>query len=81
MIEFDETECRNIAKFMAHANELVTNLTEKYKRLEKRYSYTTPKSFLELINLYLSQLYARTKDIQMQINRLENGNATLIKTE
>ena len=40
---------------------------------EKRYNYTTPKTFLEQINLYGKLLSTKTKDLKGRIVRLVNG--------
>ena len=42
----------SIAAFMAHVHQTVTDMSVIYKMNDKRFNYTTPKSFLELINLY-----------------------------
>ncbi len=40
---------------------------------DKRYNYTTPKSFLEQITLYKNLLSKKTRELQEKINRLESG--------
>ncbi len=40
---------------------------------ERRYNYTTPKTFLELIKLYKNVLLKKRKQTQDNIDRLENG--------
>lgn len=40
---------------------------------ERRYNYTTPKSFLELINLYLKVLQQKHYELEGKTKRLENG--------
>jgi len=39
----------------------------------RRYNYTTPKSFLELINFYKTVLAQKRGEIEHNINRLEKG--------
>lgn len=67
---------------MADAHTMIEkDISVKYLQCERRRAYTTPKSYLELIKLYLKLLYEKTKDIKSQIFKLETGNATLVKTE
>jgi dynein heavy chain len=40
---------------------------------DKRYNYTTPKSFLEQITLYKNLLSKQNRDLQDKIVRLESG--------
>ena len=43
----------------------VTNMAERfYNELKRRY-YTTPTSYLELINLYLAMLQDKTKSLML----------------
>ena len=48
-------------------------MLQKYLENEKRYNYTTPKTFLEQINLYRKLLSEKTEDLKGRIARLENG--------
>jgi dynein heavy chain len=41
-----------VVKFMAYAHQSVNDISKKYLLNEKRYNYTTPKSFLGLLSLY-----------------------------
>ncbi len=45
----------------------------KFREQERRYNYTTPKTFLELIKLYKNVLAAKRKANQDNTERLENG--------
>jgi len=46
----------------------------------KRYIYTTPKSFLELINLYTSMLSKKRALLEASKERYETGLVKLIET-
>lgn len=48
-------------------------MSQVYLQNEKRYNYTTPKSFLELIALYSKLLGEKHKELSDRIGRLENG--------
>ncbi|KAF9414328.1 hypothetical protein HW555_007725, partial [Spodoptera exigua] len=62
-----------VAGFMSHVHQSVNEMSEVYYQNEKRYNYTTPKTFLEQIALYSKLLNEKTKNLKMMIIRLENG--------
>lgn len=62
-----------ISTFMAYVHETVNDMSKVYMQNEKRYNYTTPKSFLELIFLYSKLLNEKTIELNEKISRLENG--------
>ena len=70
----------NIAEHMAEVHLSVNEASEQYRLLERRYNYTTPKSFLELIAFYKSLLNRKRDDLAKQTSRLEKGIATLKQT-
>ena len=41
--------------------------------MERRYIYTTPKSFLELIKLFKSMLGKKQGALEQQLEKYENG--------
>jgi dynein heavy chain len=45
----------------------------KFRETERRYNYTTPKTFLELIKLYKNVLAAKRKGNLDNSERLETG--------
>uniref|UniRef100_A0A8C5LU47 Dynein axonemal heavy chain 6 n=1 Tax=Leptobrachium leishanense TaxID=445787 RepID=A0A8C5LU47_9ANUR len=58
----------------------VTEMAEKYfAELRRRY-YTTPTSYLELINLYLSMLGDKRKELVSARDRVKNGLGKLSET-
>uniref|UniRef100_K7FTG1 Dynein axonemal heavy chain 11 n=1 Tax=Pelodiscus sinensis TaxID=13735 RepID=K7FTG1_PELSI len=48
----------SICHFMAYAHTSVNEMSARYYQNERRYNYTTPKSFLEKISLYMSKRMA-----------------------
>ena len=70
----------SIADFMAHVHQTVTEMSLHYKINDKRYNYTTPKSFLELINLYSKILCNKDKELTEKVQRLGNGLEKLRET-
>uniref|UniRef100_A0A3P8V3P1 Dynein axonemal heavy chain 11 n=1 Tax=Cynoglossus semilaevis TaxID=244447 RepID=A0A3P8V3P1_CYNSE len=63
----------SISLFMAYVHTSVNQASEKYQRNEKRYSYTTPKSFLQQITLYRNLLERSQAQLQHKMNRLNSG--------
>ena len=68
-------------EFMPFSFKLVGKVSEKFKESERRYNYTTPKTFLELIKLYKNLLASKREVTEGQIDRLENGLEKLMKTQ
>lgn len=63
---------------MAHVHSSVNEMSQKYFINDRRYNYTTPKSFLEQINLYIKLLKSKTSDIKFGINRFQIGIKQLL---
>uniref|UniRef100_A0A672ZPD5 Dynein, axonemal, heavy chain 11 n=1 Tax=Sphaeramia orbicularis TaxID=375764 RepID=A0A672ZPD5_9TELE len=63
----------SISLFMAYVHTSVKHASEKYQRNEKRYNYTTPKSFLQQITLYRNLLEKSRAQLQHKMNRLDSG--------
>ena len=70
----------SVSKFMAYVHMSVNQTSKEYLANERRYNYTTPKSFLELIKLYHSLLGQKSKDLTTKMERLENGLQKLKST-
>jgi dynein heavy chain len=66
---------------MPYSFAAVNKISKKFFEAERRYNYTTPKTFLELIKLYKNVLAKKRKATQEAIDRLENGLAKLHKTQ
>ena len=64
---------KSISQFMAYVHQSVSDMSKLYRVNDKRYNYTTPKSFLELINLYTKILSSKNYELNAKIERLENG--------
>uniref|UniRef100_A0A8C2C2Q0 AAA+ ATPase domain-containing protein n=1 Tax=Cyprinus carpio TaxID=7962 RepID=A0A8C2C2Q0_CYPCA len=67
-------------KFMAYVHISVNKTSKDYLANERRYNYTTPKSFLEQIKLYGNLLALKKKDLTSKMERLENGLEKLNST-
>ncbi|XP_037924668.1 dynein beta chain, ciliary isoform X3 [Hermetia illucens] len=69
-----------VAKFMAYVHTSVNATSKVYLQNERRYNYTTPKSYLEQISLYTKLLNQKHTELQQKIERLENGLEKLKNT-
>lgn len=69
-----------VTKFMAFAHQKVNEVSKKYLINERRYNYTTPKSFLALISLYKDLLESKLAQLTKSMDRLENGLLKLQST-
>jgi dynein heavy chain len=73
-IEFPADEIReNVGQHMAEVHLSITEANIDFLRLERRYNYTTPTSYLELISFYRLLLDKKRDKITDQIDRLEIG--------
>lgn len=70
----------SVAEFMSFVHTSVNEASQQYLQHEKRYNYTTPKSFLEQIALYLNILSTKNHELQGKMQRLENGLEKLRST-
>ncbi|XP_076261923.1 dynein heavy chain at 93AB isoform X2 [Rhynchophorus ferrugineus] len=68
-----EDQRETASRFMAYAHTSVNSISRIYLQNERRYNYTTPKSYLEQINLYSKLLRQKSKELSLKIARLENG--------
>lgn len=66
---------------MPHSFALVNAASKKFLSVERRFNYTTPKTFLELIKLYKSVLGKKREATTTNIERLETGLTKLHKTK
>lgn len=65
---------------MAYVHTSVNESSKSYLANDRRYNYTTPKSFLEQIKLYQNLLAQKRKDLTSKMERLENGLQKLNST-
>lgn len=65
---------------MAHVHTSINQANKEFLQKERRHNYTTPTSFLELINFYKSLLKKKVDTINNQSNRLKIGLSTMEST-
>ncbi|BHF75205.1 Dynein heavy chain 9, axonemal [Sparganum proliferum] len=70
----------SVSKFMSFVHRSVNEVSQRYLLSERRYNYTTPKSFLEQIKLYESMLRKQHGSLESKMQRLENGLQKLEST-
>ncbi|CAH1258196.1 DNAH17 [Branchiostoma lanceolatum] len=76
-----EPDVKNsISLFMSYAHTSVNDMSKAYIANERRYNYTTPKSFLEQIALYRNLLKKKSDELTAKMQRLENGLLKLQST-
>ncbi|KAI0982004.1 hypothetical protein GJ496_010034, partial [Pomphorhynchus laevis] len=62
-----------IARFMSEAHEYVEGISKSFIVNTSRYYYTTPKTFLEFISLYVNLSAGKVRQINEDILRLRSG--------
>ncbi|XP_027272227.1 dynein heavy chain 11, axonemal isoform X2 [Cricetulus griseus] len=63
----------SISLFMAHVHTSIREMSACYYQNERRYNYTTPKSFLEQISLFKSLLKKKREETHQRKEHLGNG--------
>ncbi|XP_049813740.1 dynein axonemal heavy chain 6 [Schistocerca nitens] len=61
-------------------HESVAQMTVRFYNEMRRYYYTTPSSYLELLKLYLTMLQNKTDQLQKKHDRIANGLRKLYET-
>jgi dynein heavy chain len=62
-----------VAEHSAFVHKTVTEASKDYAQVERRYNYTTPKSYLEFLELYKQLLSDKRWDLIEKIGRLSRG--------
>merc|ERR1740138_239474 len=70
-----------IIEFLPFSYESSMKQATEFMNNERRFAYTTPKSFLELIMLYTSMVGKKVDALEDQKDRLTNGLDKLRKTQ
>jgi len=66
---------------MAEVHTSIDAANEKFLQFERRHNYTTPKSFLELIDFYTKLLQVKRDNIDQQIQKYQMGLNILAETQ
>jgi dynein heavy chain len=70
-----------IVKFMPFSFTIVNKFSDEIKEVERRFVYTTPKSFLELVKLFKSMLAKKYTYLDDERTKFEIGVGKLKDTE
>jgi len=70
-----------VVKFLPFSFNEVQKLSEEVLVTDRRYIYTTPKSFLELITLFKSMLGKKKGALENELDKFTNGVAKLNATQ
>ncbi|NWV39884.1 DYH17 protein, partial [Grantiella picta] len=70
----------SISEFMSFVHTSSKEMSKIYLAAERRYNYTTPKTFLEQIKLYQNLLADKRSKLSANIDRLEKGLLKLQST-
>lgn len=73
----DEEMLGKVAANMAEVHLSIDNANRQFLIEERRYNYTTPKSFLELISFYMKMLSTKQSFVSANCERLERGLAIM----
>lgn len=76
----DDNIRKSVVAFMPTSFDVVNKLSTKLYEQERRYVYTTPKSFLELIKLFVNMLETKKNNLVSNRERYENGLIKLTET-
>ena len=80
-IDLGEDDVRNgVEKFMPYSFKAVNQVSSLIYDQERRYIYTTPKSFLELIKLFKAMLTTKRTELERSKERYEGGLVKLRET-
>uniref|UniRef100_A0A9J8BJA1 Dynein, axonemal, heavy chain 6 n=1 Tax=Cyprinus carpio carpio TaxID=630221 RepID=A0A9J8BJA1_CYPCA len=80
-VEFGSEEMKQcFSEMCVEIHVSVTDMAERFYSELRRHYYTTPTSYLELINLYLSMLGEKRQQLQAARDRVKNGLTKLLET-
>ncbi len=80
-VELGADEVREgVIEFMPYSFEIVGRYSQTALIKERKFIYTTPKSFLELIALFSKMIATKKKELEDRMERYENGLLKLQST-
>jgi dynein heavy chain len=79
--DIEGIDCQEeISNHMAQVHVWVDEASLRFREQDRRYFYTTPKSFLEYIQMYSKLLDRKRNDVNQLKGRLENGLDKLLSS-
>lgn len=80
-VELGDDDVREgVIEFMPYSFDIVGKKSGEALLKERKFIYTTPKSFLELIALFSTMLGKKKKELEDRMERYENGLLKLQST-
>ncbi|XP_058822007.1 dynein axonemal heavy chain 6 [Topomyia yanbarensis] len=76
----NETQCKHLAQICVMMHESVETISERFFREMRRYYYTTPSSYLQLLNQYRVLVNKRVEIIIQKKDRIANGLSKILET-
>jgi len=71
----------NAAHFMAHVHASMEMISAEYRQVGKRYNYTTPRNFTDMISIYRDLLSTKREELSNKRLRLQQAIDRLDQTE
>ncbi|GBG28212.1 Dynein heavy chain 2, axonemal [Hondaea fermentalgiana] len=72
-----EDIAENVMHHIAEVHLSVTEVSQRYLEVQKRYNYVTPKTFLEMLSFYRGLLSKKRAALHQDLDRLSAGLDTL----
>lgn len=69
----EENTLIKLSQITAELHKSIKSFNDLYFAQERRYNYTTPKSYLELISFFQLIVSRKDSEIEVQVDRLEKG--------
>ncbi|XP_021708238.1 dynein heavy chain 6, axonemal [Aedes aegypti] len=76
----NEVQCKHLAQVCVMIHESVEIISERFHREMRRHYYTTPSSYLQLLNQYRVLVQKRIEVIQQKKDRIANGLSKILET-
>ena len=77
----DKEYFESVVKFMPHSFRVVGDKAKDMLDIDKRYTYVTPKSFLELLKLFTAMYRSKIEDILVNKTKLDLGLKKLFEAK
>ncbi|XP_050078309.1 dynein axonemal heavy chain 6 [Anopheles maculipalpis] len=76
----NEVQCKHLAQICVMIHESVESISERFYREMRRHYYTTPSSYLQLLNQYRVLVQKRIDSIVQKKDRIANGLSKILET-
>uniref|UniRef100_A0A6E8VFP2 AAA+ ATPase domain-containing protein n=1 Tax=Anopheles coluzzii TaxID=1518534 RepID=A0A6E8VFP2_ANOCL len=76
----NEVQCKHLAQICVMIHESVESISERFYREMRRHYYTTPSSYLQLLNQYRVLVQKRVDSIIQKKDRIANGLSKILET-